>query len=95
MNIRQILVGVIFFGVLFLHASTQSASWRAHRGQAVPATAFAVGAGAWDTLSFPVFFIVPRRLHHTYFWELMLLNSATWAASAAILGALLLRFGRR
>lgn len=95
MTLRQLFLIVVFAGVVFVHAFAQSSSWRAHLGRAGLPAALPAHAEMWEVYSFPAFHVTPRRLHHVYFQELMMLNSALWGIGAATLAALLLRAATR
>lgn len=87
MTLKGLLRVVLFVIVLFGHGTLSQLAWRVYLDELPPQPL--IGHESWDTLSFPVFHVVPRRIQHLYFRELMFLNSACWGLAAVLLSLLI------
>jgi hypothetical protein len=83
MRIRDLLTSGVSIAVVAIHFAVQWYGWKLHVGEAADPTMLPPGDLMWQVCSFPLFTLVPRRLHYLYFLEMLVANSAIWGLVAA------------
>lgn len=93
MKLSELMRSVLFVAAAVAHFVVQWLGWKIHLHEVVPAAGSLVPAGdtLWNLCSFPLFTLLPRRIQHLHFFEMLIANSLVWGAAAVYVASIALR----